>query len=306
MRITALIIGLFTSIASLAQFSIEAKLDTAEILVGEQTHLRLIADGVNNPTAIEWPDFRATLPSEIELIETSAAKRISGTEDRYELSLLITSWDSGYYAIAPIPIRYLGEASETEALLFTVNNVQIDLQEGPKSIKDIYEEPFNLLDWLQNNWTLVILALLGLALIYLLIRLSKRKHISVPKEKVVITLLPHEQALKELEKLESKKSFREKNKKPFYSELTRILRAYLEDRFFVPAPEQTTEETLQSLTYLSLDQEWQDHFKSMLRTADRVKFAKERTNDTIAEQLLVRSKEFVLATQPIPKSEVDE
>ena len=246
------------------------------------------------------------LPQEIELIETSAAKRISNTESDYELSLLITSWDSGYYAIEPLPITYLGEETETEALLFTVNNVQVDLQDGPKTIKGIYEEPFNLVDWTRSNWTLILLTLLGLALIYLLIRLSKRKRVALPAEKEVILLPPHEQALVDLEKLKSKKSHTETDKKPFYSELTGILRRYLEDRFFVPAPEQTTEETLQSLKYLSLDQEWQDHFKSLLRTADRVKFAKERTTDTIAEQLLVRSRDFVIGTKPIPKSEVDE
>ncbi len=307
MKTGILFIVLMSSCFSWAQFKVEAKLDTADILIGQQTYLRFRTEGVNNPAAIEWPDFRAALPTEIALIETSAASKIPGTEDIYELSLLITSWDSGYFAIAPFSINYLGTAYETEALLFTVNNVAVDLAAAPKTIKGIYDEPFSFVDWVRSNWLLLVCIVLGSILILLIFKLLRTRKSGNPEHSSELSsLLPHELALKRLELLSKESTYKWEDKKPFFSDLTEILREYLEGRFYVPAIEQTSGETLESVRHLGLDQQWQDHFRSLLHTADMVKFAKESTNDDVAERLLNRSKEFILVTLPVQTSEEDE
>lgn len=304
MRISTVIVVFLMSLSSWAQFQLEARLDTSQITVGEQTQLRFTLHGIGSPAAIVWPGFRDALPSEIELIETSAVQKIPDAIDSYELSILITAWDSGYYAIAPMPITYLDKELETEAMLFTVNNIPVNLEAAPKDIKEIFEEPFNLLDWIRNNWIGLAIVCLIILLILLISRLLKNRKdnsnlLSSPKFNVP----PHDRALMRLAELRNRELHISTDKKPFYSELTAILREYLENRYFVPALEQNSSETIESVRYLGLDQQWLDHFRSLLRTADRVKFAKEDASDQISEQHLSISKEFILATIPVAEPE---
>jgi len=61
---------------------------------------------------------------------------------------------------------------------------------------------------------------------------------------------------------------------PFYVELSRILRRYIEDRFDLHAPEQTTPEFLEAAkTSGLLSEEHQKFLHDVLRVSDRVKFA---------------------------------
>ncbi len=63
--------------------------------------------------------------------------------------------------------------------------------------------------------------------------------------------------------------------KPYYSELSYILRCYIEARFQIDAPEMTTEEFLDSLRFsTSLNQVQKDQLENFLTSCDMVKFAK--------------------------------
>lgn len=88
---------------------------------------------------------------------------------------------------------------------------------------------------------------------------------------------PHEIALAALQMLKEKGWIETENYRPFYWELTSILRYYVENRFGIHAPEQTTEEFLAEATKSKLLQaDTQNHLFSILDYADAVKFARHR------------------------------
>lgn len=96
------------------------------------------------------------------------------------------------------------------------------------------------------------------------------------EEKIeVVPLKPWEKAYDRLENLRLKKLIERPYLKPFYIELSDIIRRYLEERFSIKAPEMTTEEFLQSLESSPvLNEAEQSMLKEFLHMCDMVKFAK--------------------------------
>lgn len=114
---------------------------------------------------------------------------------------------------------------------------------------------------------LVILSIL--ALLFML--LSRRKKISVvaPKKPA------HGIAYEQLEKLKAKDLIRQGRIKEYYSEVSDIVRHYLENRFLLKASEMTTEEFLFYVRdYSQLISDHKTLLKEFLLACDLVKFAK--------------------------------
>jgi hypothetical protein len=92
---------------------------------------------------------------------------------------------------------------------------------------------------------------------------------------------------------------------PYYVDLSAILRYYIEDRFHLHAPEQTTQEFLAATTSTYLFSE--QHQKSLagfLRHSDRVKFAQYVPSVEEMERCFAVVLQFVDETVPRPEPEV--
>lgn len=118
------------------------------------------------------------------------------------------------------------------------------------------------------TWSIIALSLVALAgLIYAII-LHQRKRQTMQSS---IRLLPHEVALQRLQRALDLQT----QPKAFVIEVSDTLRQYLEDRFHIAAPEQTTEEFLATIQN---DPQIEISHKRVLddfmHTADLVKFAK--------------------------------
>lgn len=86
---------------------------------------------------------------------------------------------------------------------------------------------------------------------------------------------PHETALASLKRLLAKGWIESENVEPFYTELSSIVRRYLEDRFGLRAPERTTEEFIrEATTSRLLSAEHQLLTAGFLEQCDLVKFAR--------------------------------
>jgi hypothetical protein len=87
----------------------------------------------------------------------------------------------------------------------------------------------------------------------------------------------------------------------YYVDLSAILRYYVEDRFSLRAPEQTTPEFLDSAAQSGiLTEEQQDFLALFLRHSDRVKFARLEPTVAAMEERLVEVEQFVQDTVPRP------
>ncbi|PIE99005.1 MAG: hypothetical protein CR961_01375, partial [Polaribacter sp.] len=91
---------------------------------------------------------------------------------------------------------------------------------------------------------------------------------------------PYELAIQELKALDEKLLWQNNKIKEYYSELTDILRTYIEDEFGVPALESTSDEIVKKLSRLHRKKqiiapnETLNRLSKLLQTSDLVKFAK--------------------------------
>ncbi|MDP3042703.1 MAG: hypothetical protein Q8N62_08305 [Candidatus Omnitrophota bacterium] len=138
-----------------------------------------------------------------------------------------------------------------------------------EALRDI-KGPLSLSGRLNIFLLLLILVLLAIAVFYFKF-LSGRKKTPV----IVLQKSADELAYEQLEKLKAKDLIRQGKIKEYYSEVSDIIRHYLENRFLLKAPEMTTEEFLFYVRdYSQLLSGHKTLLKEFLLACDLVKFAK--------------------------------
>ena len=295
---------LFAGTGVLAQTP-KAVLDSATILIGQQAHVELsVTYRVDaGPVNIVWPVVTDTVTSKIPVLHDSHVDTILPDKKndpflfKQVRTLTITSWDSGYWAIPPFTFTINGDTVGTEPLLLTVHTVEVDTTEAIRDIKEIYAVPFSLLDWVQEHWEwfaggLAIVAIIT-ALGIFLYRRSRRPKPPVPETPKAPA---HVTAFLALEALKQKKLWQQERTKDYYTELTDILRSYVEDRYGVPAMERTTDELLAGLRLSSMPSGPQQQLGQILRLADMVKFAKWIALPTENEQVMASAIRLIQET----------
>jgi hypothetical protein len=259
-KITYCLFILFYSIgcSGFAQsITASAKLDTNAMLIGDQVKLNLSFSYPSN-TMVSWPKIGDTILQTIQVIRRSKIDS-SLSVDKKTLTLhqnfLITCFDSGFYTIPPIRFFYreLPDTNirfvQTETLLLSVHTLAVDTTKVIKPIKG----PLSILFYFKK----------------------RKKAEPVFKIRSEIKLLPHELALSELEKLRIKKLWQGGRTKEYHSELTDILRNYLENRFSIMALEMTSQDIIDSIrAQNTMHNESIGKLNHILAVADLVKFAK--------------------------------
>ena len=258
-----------------------AKLDTNAMLIGDQVNLNITCS-FPLKTMVKWPTIGDTILQKIQVIKRSKIDS-SFSADKKTVTLhqnfLLTSFDSGFYTIPPIrffykelpdkPVQFV----QTETLLLSVHTLAVDTTQVIKPIKGPLAVPLTLreiLPWL-------FLAVLGIIVILaVLVYLKKRKKAEpVFRIRSKIQLPPHEIALSELEKLRVKKLWQNGRTKEYHSELTDIIRRYIENRFSIMALEMTTEDIMESISIQNdIPDDSIKKLYHILALADLVKFAK--------------------------------
>ena len=116
--------------------------------------------------------------------------------------------------------------------------------------------------------------ILFLAGIFILIRFFLRR-LKQPRKKIVPAKSPWEVALERLNSLRKQNLPQQGQVKEYYTQLSDIVRRYIEDRFRIRAPEMTTQEFLEYLKNSEdLTPEHKGFLKDFLNSCDMVKFAK--------------------------------
>ncbi len=166
---------------------------------------------------------------------------------------------------------------------------------GPKTVREvpITWDDVSAIVWL----TLLMLALGGLAY-YLFVRYKDNKPI-IKKIKIEPKLPPHQQALKEIERIKGDKTLRTADPKTYYTELTDVLRTYMEERFGFNAMEMTSSEIIDKLQEIN-DKESIKDLMYLFQTADLVKFAKHSPLMNENDMNLVNAVDFINNTKVEP------
>lgn len=281
-----------------------AKLDTSAILIGEQVKLDLsVTYRADAGITIQWPNVADTISRHISVLHDSRVDTVLPDKAndpflfRQQRTLTITSWDSGFWAIPPFHFIVNGDTLETAPLLLTVNTVPVDTAQDFRDIKEIYTLPFSIWHWLQENWRWIAGGAVALAVLTVLfIVLYRRSRRPRPQAPVPPPVPVHTRTLLALEALQQKNLWQSGHTKAYYSELTDILRNYLQERYSVPAMEQTTDELLAALRLSPMTKAAQEKLRPLLQLADMVKFAKWQALPAENEQAMASAVRLVQET----------
>jgi hypothetical protein len=261
------------------------------MLIGDQ---RLLSLQVRSSSAIE-PDsisFSAWKKLGVETLTRQAWSR--DATGNFQQQLRIVAFDTGYIKLPPLALPYRNgqqiDSVYSNDLAIEVGSIMID-STGLAPIKPIIREPFAFRDLVPY----LIAFGVGLLLIGLLF-LRKKKEI--PPEVIVEVPIPADElALKDLERLRSKKLWQQGQIKAYQSDLTHIIRAYIEGRFEMPALESTTSEILEAPSIKSLGQDLVADLSQILNMADLIKFAKAQPEVGIHEEFMLKAEQFVRSTR---------
>lgn len=307
--IISLTLLLFSLSSTAQEIKAIAKLDSNSIMIGQQVKLELsIHYRVDNGkhVKIQWPVIADTIRKEIEILnQTKVDTIIPDSTNPFQFvqskTLLLTSFDSGYWAIPPFKFIVNNDTNGilTEPLLLQVNTVAVDTTQAIKDIKGTYSENYNWLDWLKDHMLVVYGTLVGILLLILMIYLIRhaQKQTPLPFVKEEPKVPAHIIAFEKLEKLKNEKLWQEGKLKQYHSALTDILREYIENRFKIQALEQTTDEILFGFRNIAIDSESKSKLKQVLILADLVKFAKEQPLPNENELSITNAYDFVNGTK---------
>lgn len=281
-----------------AQISINSKVDTTGMLIGDQQQLHLT---IQHPRKALVKSFYASALDTItnfEIIEQTPWDTLGTEPITIKKDITFTIFDSGYYWIPRIPHMMVLNGDTTLAysnnIPITVQTIQTD-STSLAPIREIKEEPITIRDFIPYMiGAAVMFALIGL--IYWWIRRPKMEEDEAVEEKKEI-IPAHVIALEKLKSLRDQELWQKGEQKEYHSQLTYIVREYLENRYGITALESTTYEIEQDLESVDFDSKFKDNLREMLSIADLVKFAKAESSEEINKRIIEQAEEFVNATQ---------
>jgi hypothetical protein len=272
---------LLFSFFSFAQ--VTSTVDTTSIKIGEQItyHIQVETD---TTSLVVFPEGQTFSP--LEIIESYKTDTLKN-KDRYNLikKYGLTQFDSGKYTIPRQKIIIGDKTFFTDSVQVEVNNIQIDTTQGIYGIKPIIAVEKSPSNW----WKYVLLTLLIMGVIaFLLYWFIWRKKPLTEAEQIAL-LPPYDRAKLALKKLDESQYLEQQNLKDYYSELTFIIRKYLDEKVYDHALESTTDELINRLNLLKegnqvdLNKEDIKNLESILKRADLVKFAKSAPDIELAK-----------------------
>ncbi|HJX71168.1 MAG TPA: hypothetical protein VJ346_04430, partial [Bacteroidales bacterium] len=270
---------LLATINGFAQImTVQARLDTNEIMIGDQVSYEIEVRRNRNDVVI-FPEFKEKLTDEIEIVSKSPVDSFWSKKDKKYIlrqKLLLTAFDSGLCYVPPLEFLLIGQHNKdtirTTSSYLEVHPFPLDTTGTIRDIKDIEKAPVSFGEVYPYLLIIIFAGLLVWFIIYYLRKKEKNQPlIGRPK----IEEPSHVIALRELERLKSAKLWQRKETKLYYSQLTEIIRRYIEGRFGIMAMEQTTDEILIEFEGQEiLSEEDFKILREMLCLADLVKFAK--------------------------------
>ena len=260
---------------------VDGKITTDTILTGHPFDYSL---DIRMPKGyiINWNELKDTLNKSVEVISRSEIKEqpIDNSSDiLLTQHLTLASFDTGYVEIPSIGIKYYKSAKDTNVytsytdyMYIYVEPAAIDTTMAYRPIKMPIKQNITFEETAPFVGGGIILAGLVLLIIYIVRRLRKKTNIEEeevkPQIPAIITAREKMAQLKESNLWQSGKY------KDYYTDLTGIAREYLEGQFNIDAIEMTSDEILDEVRKIQLDNIIFSKLQNTLITSDLVKFAK--------------------------------
>ena len=262
---------LFSAVAFTQNPMVKVQIETSNIRIGEQFNLKI---SVNETENVILPKLA------LKGLEVIDSAKIDTIRNMIIQKYIITGFDSGAFYIPQQQVFVKNQAYLTDSLLVNVATVATDTTKIKKyPIKSIKKEPYIFDDFKIYIYLLIAaLIIIGFWIYYFVFR--KRK---IDEDKPTYKALPpYEEAIYKLNELDEKLLWQNNKVKEYYSELTDIVRGYIERELKVPALEKTSDEIIDMLkdfhdaSAITTNKTTIQKLKDLLREADLVKFAKSK------------------------------
>ena len=258
--------------------TVEQRMDSLQLLIGQQTILHLKATA-RKGARIVLPSFKPQdqIVPGVEVVEQSKGDTMQMGDDRIQVSrdYTLTSFDEKVYVVPALDVKIDGKSYHGNPLALKVLTVPVDTVHPNQfyPAKGIQDNPFEWSEWSFAFWLSLLMIIICGAMIYLRNRLKKNKPI-IARIRIVKRVPAHEKALREINDIKHHHtSASQETQKEYYTQLTNTLRAYIVSRFGFNAMEMTSGEIIEHLR-TSGDQKMIDELRMLFSTADLVKFAK--------------------------------
>ncbi|HNW97874.1 MAG TPA: hypothetical protein PKK00_05635 [Bacteroidales bacterium] len=280
-----------------------AKLDSNKILIGDQVKMKLQLS-FPSKTLVVWPELNDSLSGKIEIIQKSKIDTVKGTNNlTLNQVYTLSAYDSGSFYIPQISFKYKNTGDTgfatilTDSILLNVNTIAVDTTKAIKDIKGPLDVPFNwkaLIPYVAGGIALVAIIVL---LIYYFQKKKKGGKFFIDFSKP--PLPAHEIALLALEELKNKKLWQNNKVKEYYTELSDIIRIYIEKRFSVNAMEMTSDEIISTFRSIDIANDLKDKLRQLFILSDLVKFAKANPLPNEHDLNFLNAQSFVKDTIPV-------
>lgn len=275
---------LFFLFSAFSFAQVNASIDSTSIKIGQQITYTIEVE-TDSTNLVVFPEGQTFMP-----LENIESYKIDTTKEAAKYKLIkkygITQFDSGAYTIPRQKIVIGSKTFFTDSLKVAVNNIVVDTtKQGLYDIKPFIEVEKSS----SNFWKYLLLTLLVLAIIgFLLYWFIWRKKTLTEAEEIAL-LPPYDRAKLALQKLDETNYLENAELKDYYSELTFIIRKYLDEKVYDRALESTTDELINQLNLLKdanrIDISKDDikNIETILKRADLVKFAKSAPDVALAK-----------------------
>lgn len=275
-------IFLFVVFFSFSQ--VKSSIDSTSIKIGEQILYKIEVESDTTEFVI-FPEGQTFQP--LELIESFKVDTTKKDAKYYLIKKYgLTQFDSGKYTIPQQKIVIGSKVFKTDSLLVEVNPVLIDTtKQGLYDIKPIFTVEKSPSYW----WLYALLIVLVFAIAAFLLYWFVWREKPLTEEEKEALIPPYDRAKLALQELDKAEYLIKDEVKAYYSELTLIIRKYLDEKVYDKSLESTTDELINRLQLLKdgnqidLSKDTIRNLETILKRADLVKFAKSKPDIDLAK-----------------------
>ncbi|KAA3663016.1 MAG: hypothetical protein DWQ10_01130, partial [Calditrichaeota bacterium] len=282
-----------------AQVRVNSSVDKSRIKIGDLIHYE-VRFHYDAGIEIQTPGLGSNLGAfEIRDFGDFTPQEKAGSFEKI-VTYTISTFDTGAYVIPPISVGYtvLADSSEhfieTEPIDIYVESMKPSEEGDIRGLKNQAEIPIDFK-------RIIIYALIALAVILAVVLFwwyrKKRQQGGLFSTPEPPPRPAHEVALERLNNLESSGMLAAGEIKDYFTELSEILREYIEGRFSIPALESTTFEIMQAFDKPEFHDVDLGAIEPNLNLSDLVKFAKFMPREEEAIAALATTRDFVENTR---------
>ncbi|MBF0494691.1 MAG: hypothetical protein HQL28_06130 [Candidatus Omnitrophica bacterium] len=286
--------------------SVSAHVDKAVSTIGEKIKYSVEVTAPEG-SAIEFPVITVELGGfAVKDFGEEKLKKAGKGRVKYERWYLLDTYTVGPYVIPAQPVRI--KMKDGGVSVLTAPKIFVEIKSVMKpGEKDARIKDIKLPLGVPAKYAWVLIAGFAALILSAGAALWIYTHRKKAAETIEIKITAHEAAFKELDRIKRLGLVEDGKIKEYYYLVSICLRKYIEDRFSIKAPEQTTEEFIETaMRSDKLEGKYINLLKDYLERSDLVKYAKLEPETAECGKVLETARQFIDETKVIIQEEPEE